>query len=685
MKFAHSWLAEYVSLPEEPEEVARRLTAAGLAVEYIERGAHGVVYDIDVTTNRVDAMNHLGVARELAAIFDRPLKLPTATPRESAEPAAKAIRIVIEDERCPRFAARVMRGVEVGPSPPWLVGRLAAIGQRSINNVVDVTNFVLWETGQPVHAYDATTIAEATILVRGARAGEKLVTLDNSERKLAAGMLMITDPSGVIGLAGVMGGLATEVTAATTDLVIECAHFDPKAVRQTARGLGMHTDACHRFERGSDPEAPAYAAGRVAELIQQVAGGEVLAGVVDVRTKPPSTYQVNGTLNLDRLFRFLGAEVPREIVERWYRALGFELVAAGESSYRVTVPSWRYYDVQPPRPDGDCYEADLFEEVARLHGLEAIPATIPASRGADAPPNPTVVRRHGIREHLAAAGFAEAVNYAFHDPAELAALPTLRPGAARVELANPLSERYSVMRQSLLPGLVESALFNLRRGASAVRLFEVGRGFFGDASAPQAFPEEVELVALLCGGTVGGPWEGQRELDFFAAKGVVESLAEAHGWALEFRSATLPGMVPGSSAEVLKEAEVVGVIGRLVRSETYPLFAAELELPVARPAVAVQVQAPSRFPGVAADLTLTHAVETPWSVLRATIAELAPPLLVGFALKDRYQGKGVPDGAVNTTIAFSYQATDRSLTQDEVNLAHSVLSEQLSARYSWPA
>lgn len=681
MKFSHRWLADYVELPEAPEEIARRLTAAGLAVEQIESGGHGAVYDVEVTTNRVDAMNHFGLARELAAIFDRALRLPTATPRESAEPAANAIRVVIEDERCPRFAARVMRGVEVGPSPPWLVERLAAIGQRSINNVVDVTNFVLWETGQPVHAYDATTIAEATILVRGARVGERLVTLDNSERKLVAGMLMIADPSGVIGLAGVMGGLATEVTAATTDLVIECAHFDPKAVRQTARGLGMHTDACHRFERGADPEAPAYAASRVAELMQQVAGGEVLAGVVDVRTKPPSAYQVHGTLDLVRLARFIGLEVPRATVERWMGQLGFALTPRGERSYRVQVPSWRYYDVLALRPDSDCYEADLFDEVARLHGLDAIPATIPASRGADAPPNRAVTRRHALREQLAASGFAEAVNYAFHDPAELTALPTVRPGAPAVELANPLSERYSVMRQSLLPGLLESALFNLRRGASAVRLFEVGRGFFGTSSEPQAFPEEVELAALLAGGTVGSPWEGQRELDFFSLKGVIESLAEALGVKLSFRPATLPGMVPGASAEILASGRVVGALGRLERSETYPLFAAELELPSAEAVGPVRVQAPSRFPGVAADLTLTHPLETPWSALEATVVELAPPLVAAFALKDRYQGKGVPDGAVNTTISFSYQAADRSLTQEEVNAAHSELSERLRERF----
>ncbi len=683
MKFSHDWLAQYVDLPEMPEEIARRLTAAGLTVENVENGPHGVVYDIDVTTNRVDAMNHLGIARELGAIFDRPLKPPTAAPREVTESAANAIRVVIEDDRCPRFAARVVRGVKVGPSPPWLVERLAAIGQRSINNVVDVTNFVLWETGQPVHAYDARTIAQATILVRGARAGEKLITLDNSARQLAAGMLVIADPSGVIGLAGVMGGLATEVTAATTDLVIECAHFEPKTVRQTARGLHMHTDACHRFERGADPEAPAYAASRVAELVQQVAGGEVLAGVVDVRARPSSTYEVDGTLDLARLARFIGLEVPRATVERWMRQLGFELTPQGECAYRVRVPSWRYYDVLPLRPEGTCYEADLFEEVARLHGLDAIPATIPASHGADAPPHPVVTQRHVLRDLMAAAGFAEAVSYAFHDPAELGAFPSLRPHAVAVELANPLSERYSVMRQSLLPGLLESALFNVRRGATAVRLFEVGRGFFASPANTSALPEEVELISLLCGGRVGAPWQGQAELDFYSVKGVVESLADLLGLELELRPAQLSGLVPGASAEIVSAGRVVGALGRLERSESYPLFAAELELPAGSRLAVPRVQAPSRFPGIAVDLTLTHRLETPWSELAKTITELASPLLVEHTLKDRYQGKGVPEGAVNTTIAFSYQSADRSLTQEEVNVVHAELSQKLRECYGW--
>ena len=684
MKFSLAWIAEYVELPAEllarPQEIADRLTAAGLAVEYVESVGADTVFDIDVTTNRVDAMNHVGIARELAAMIDRPLKLPSAAPVEIAEAASSALRVVIEDPNCPRFAARVMRGVTIGPSPAWLVARLAAIGQRSINNVVDVTNYVLWELGQPVHAYDAKTIAASTIIVRSARAGETLVTLDGQERKLQAGMLVITDPSGVIGLAGVMGGLATEVTEATTDLVIECAHFDPKAVRRTAKGLDMHTDACHRFERGADPEAPAFAASRVAELVQQVAGGEVLAGVVDVRTKPAADYEVSGTLDLIRLARFIGVEVPRATVERWMTQLGFVLQPSGEKTYHVRVPSWRYYDVLALRPDGSCYEADLFEEVARHWGLDAIPATVPAARGADALPLPERVRRGAVASHLAASGYAEAITFAFHDPRDAARLATLRPGAAALSLANPLSEHYSAMRRSLLPGLLEAALFNVRRGAAAVRLFEVGRVFFAREGA--LFPDEVEMVALLSGGELGSPWQGRVELDLFDLKGAIEGLAERFGVSLDTRPAELPGFLPGRTAEILAGERVVGVLGQLELEEGVPLFAAELALDALAGGPEFQtVEVPSRYPGIAADLTLTHPLSVSWRELQGVIHAARPVILASFALKDRYQGKGVPEGAVNTTIAFAYQAEDRSLTQEEVNEAHLAITSALQTRF----
>ncbi len=697
MKFSLAWLRDLVDLPEEPATVASRLTAAGLAVEQVEEAGSDTVLDVEVTTNRVDAMNHLGLARELAAIFDRPLRMPDASPPEAAEPAAGAVRVSIADPGCHRYAARVVRGVRIGPSPAWLRARLEAIGGRSINNVVDVTNYVLWELGQPIHAFDFAKVGGREIIVRAARAGEKLVTLDGVERELDLETLVIADAAEPVGLGGVMGGQASEVTEATVEVLIESAHFSPKAVRRTARRLGMHTDASHRFERGSDPEMCAFAASRAATLIRQVAGGEVLAGVVDVRREPDRSWRLQGRLAQARLDRFVGIPVPPADVERWLTRLGFELEREGEDAWRVRVPSWRWYDFQSPRTAagpgggvGECWESDLFEEAARLLGLDAIPATLPATRGGDAPPSPAIIRRRQVARHLAACGYAEAIHYAFHDPVDAAKLPALKPGAP-VELANPLSERYSVMRRSLLPGLVESARFNQRRGAAAVRLFEIGRVFFARSilhrpasGATPELPEEVEMVGLVAGGSVGSPWQRLAEIDFFDLKGAVEGLAAGFGVEIEARPAVLPGLLEGATAELLSRGEVVGYLGRLAEEEGCPLFVAELALPALGEGPAgLEVEASSRFPGVAADLTLTHGTEVPWAELAAAIEAHRPSILTGFELKDRYQGPGVPEGAVNTTIAFAYGAPDRSLTQEEVNAAHLALANQLESRYGW--
>src|SRR6202035_1256426 len=288
MLFSRRWLAEYVELPADADELARRLTFAGFAVEQVKAVDDDFLLDVDVTTNRPDCMNHFGLARELAVLLDRPLKPPAVALREAAERTADAAKVVLQDfAGCPRYLARVIRGVRVGESPAWLQARLESIGQRAINNVVDVANFCLWELGQPMHAFDLAKLAGATVVVRRARVGESLVTLDGQARELSPEMLVIADAERPVALAGVLGGLDSEVTESTTDILLESAHFDRQAVRLTARRLGIHTDASHRFERGADIEACAFAAERAAALIAELAGGTVLAGAVDERGAVP--------------------------------------------------------------------------------------------------------------------------------------------------------------------------------------------------------------------------------------------------------------------------------------------------------------------------------------------------------------------------------------------------------------
>ncbi|HYO16954.1 MAG TPA: phenylalanine--tRNA ligase subunit beta [Thermoanaerobaculia bacterium] len=682
MEFSLSWLADYVDLPADPRDLARRLTNAGLAVEGMTAHGGDTVLDVEVTTNRPDCMNHFGLAREVAVLYDRSLRRPAAAPPETSEQIEDAARIVVEDfEGCPRYAARVVRGVTIGPSPEWLRKRLEAIGLRPINNVVDVTNFILWEMGQPLHAFDLAKLAQTTIVVRRARAGERLVTLDGQERELDPGMLVIADAERAVALAGVMGGQDSEVTESTRDILIESAHFDRRAVRTTARGLGMHTDASHRFERGADPELCAEAASRAAALIAELAGGTVLAGVLDVRDEARDWLR-RGRLDLGKLDAFAGAAVPPGDARRWLTGLGFR-VEPSNGTWEVTVPSWRYYDFQPrPEPPHEVYPQDLYEEVLRIFGLDNIPAALPGIPGADAPRPEPVIRRERIRRLLAAAGYAEVVTFAFLDPAIEAAYPSLRPEAKPIRLANPLSEQYSVLRRSLASNLVETARFNQRRGLPAVRAFEVATVFF--ETGGEGLPHQPEHVGLICGGKVGTPWEREVDLDLFDLKGAVEALADAFGVRLDARPAELPGLLAGNSAELLRGGRVVGWLGRVEDEEGYPLYVAEIEAAAfAGGDVSLEVALPSRFPGISADFTLAHSLETPWAEVDRTIAERAPEDLVSWELKVRYRGPGVPEGAVNTTISFHYNARERSLTQEEVNARQLALNTELERRFGW--
>ena len=694
MKFSLAWLRELAPVPVEvgASEIAQRLTGAGFHVEGIEEAEGDTVLDVDVTTNRVDAMCHLGLARELAALFSVALRDPAAETTAAAGSSVAAAAVpppadhprieIVAPALCRRYAGIVIRGVTVGPSPEWLQRRLLAIGSRPINNVVDVTNYVLWERGQPLHAFDLPTIAEQHVIVREARAEEGVRTLDGEERKLTAGMLVIADPRRPIALAGVMGGQETEVGDATRDVLLESAWFDPKAVRRTAKALGMHTDASHRFERGVDPEGQLVAARRAAALIAELAGGTVVEPAIDAAGEqlPP---QQEIVLSHRRLERFAGAAIPPGEVERLLDAVGFDpnRVGSGEE-WRVGVPSWRRFDVLE--------EADLFEEVLRLHGFDRIAAALPAIAGPDAPELPAHRLRRLARHQLAAGGFVEAIQYAFYGEPEDArfapfgATANGEPGPA-LTLSNPLSERHVRMRRSLLPGLLESASFNRRRGVPALRLFEVGHVFWkGDDGAPQ----ETEHVALVAGGREGSPWQRAVELDLFDAKGAVEALGAALGRELVAEPADVRGLLPGRAARVRLAGEggtAIGYLGQVDEAdEGFPLFAAEIAtapfLPLPPPA---RVRLPSRFPAVEVDLTFTHAVDIAWGAIADAVEEARPRELVSFELENRYQGQGVPAGAVNTTIHFVYQLADRSLSQDEVNARQGALAALLQERFGW--
>ncbi|MEM1176921.1 MAG: phenylalanine--tRNA ligase subunit beta [Acidobacteriota bacterium] len=679
MQFSKNWIGDYVELPAEVEKLGERLTNAGLSVEGLEVCGDDHLMDLDVTTNRPDCMNHFGLAREVAAIFGRELRRPAVELEPVADAIEEVASLEIDDyELCPRYTALALRGVKVGPSPDWLVDRLEAIGSRSINNIVDVTNYVLWETGQPLHAFDLTKIGGGHIRVRRAAEGETLKTLDGDMRSLDPSILVIADGKEPIALAGVMGGFDSEVTDATVDVLIESAHFDPTTVRKGAKKLGLHTDACHRFERGADPEACLDAARRAAALMIELAGGELLAGALDLY-RPSAEWPPRIEIDVRRLDRFAGASIgwerTRDILDR----LGFDSAPVeGRDDdgqwLEVTAPPWRYYDFE------NGHAQDVYEEVMRIYGFDAIEATLPNVGGPDAPELPELRRRRIVQDTLAAAGFAETINFAFHSRDVDDAYPTFYADREAMELANALSDLYAIMRRSLLPNLVATARYNQRRGRGAVRVFEVGRIFGADAEQGRV---EMETVAIVLGCVLGTPWSGQRSLDFFDLKGVVEALATALSTELRFRSAEALKLVPGATAEILKGEGPVGLIGQLDEPDlAYPLFVVEISLDrLGASTVSLETKAPSRFPGIEVDLTLGHSLDVPWHEIRDEIQKAEVTDLVSFELKDRYDGEGVAAGAVNTTIAFTYNADGRSLRHDEINERQSALAARLEQRF----
>jgi phenylalanyl-tRNA synthetase beta chain len=689
MEFLLSWLADAVDSGEAtPPNVARlaeRLTSAGLAVESIreigaDEGGSDFVLDIEVTSNRPDAMCHFGLARELAVALEKPLRQPEA-PRFGAlstDGSAGAVRLE-DSDGCPRYVARVVRGVRIAPSPAWLRRRLESIGLRSINNVVDATNYVLWELGQPLHAFDLATIPGGELRVRRARAGERLTTLDGKERALDSEILVIADRARAIALAGVMGGAATEVSARTTDVLLESAHFDRRRVRIGAKRLALHTDASHRFERGTDFALCDAASRRCAALIVELAGGVVDEAAIDAIARRPEP--VAWRLDPAALERFAGFPIEVEEVERILTGLGFAPRRAAGASWEGTVPGWREVDFEPRRGRAEriAYPQDLYEEVLRHVGFARVPATLPRLGGIDAGSNPEHARALRLRRFLAGLGFAETIHYAFQDRDWDAAYPALERAGAPLALANPLSERHAVLRRSLVPNLVEAARFNANRGAAGVRLFEVGHLF------PGGDRPEIEAIAFVAGGRSGGDWDRHPEVDASSLKGVGEALfVEFDRLAPPVRAASLPGIVAGTGGEWLDEdGAPCGWFGLLEGAGTpFPLLAGEIRvaaIPAGRAPRAVVP--PPRLPGIAADLTLTHSLELSWAELERAVSGLAVSHLVGFRLKDRYQGAGVPPGAVATTITFNYHGGERTLTQEEVNAGHAALGAELERRF----
>jgi phenylalanyl-tRNA synthetase beta chain len=620
-------------------------------------GLDDAVFDIEVKSNRPDLMSVIGVAREASAATGAPVVPPIVAFEEGEEKAHDAASVeVLDTERCPRYLARVITGAALGSSPITVQARLTASGMRPLSNMIDATNYVMLELGQPLHPFDLRRLEGAAVVVRRAGRGERLVTLDKVERELTEEDLLIADREKGIAIAGVMGSAAAEVSASTTDILLESAHFQPRGVLRTARRLGLRTEASMRFERGSNPEAVGTAADRATGLIAEWAGGTVLAGAVEVG-HPGPRHRVG--IRPHRASKVLGYPVSKDEVLESLHRLGIE-ASADEDSVETVVPSYRW-DLQ--------LEEDLIEEVARVKGYDRVPESLPAVRQEGGMVDSYALRRR-IRGTLVRAGLREAFGYSFASSTDLALMR--HRDDQGILVANPLAVDQRFLRTSLIPGLVNAVAHNFAHGSHGVALFEVGRVF--ERGDPV---EERERVALAVGGRSSSGFPGEaREMDFFDAKGAVETLMRA----LSVRTWSLgdpPGepFHPARSALVMVGGERAGVIGEL-----HPRVAERFDLPV-RTAVAeldvaaVMPQADGgfsfreipRLPAVHRDLAFVLDESVPAGSIQAAIAE--DDLVDSVELFDVYTGEPIPAGRKSLAFSVDFRAPERTLTDDEADSA----------------
>ena len=599
-------------------------------------GGMDTVFDIEVTPNRPDWLSVIGIAREISALTGNPLKLPEVAVQESGEPVEKLTSVKVEaPDLCPRYTARVIRGVKIGPSPAWLKQALEKVGLRSVNNVVDVTNYVLFECGHPLHAFDYNLLGEHHIAVRRAAKGEGFVAIDGTQHELSGEMLVIADAKRTVALAGVMGGKESEINDQTTDVLLESAWFLPSSIRKTSKQCGLSSDSSYRFERGADIGGVTWASNRAAQLIQQLAGGQVARGIVDALAKPIEKRRVR--CRYAQVNRLLGIKVPAETVKKIFGGLSLNVVASDAKGCEVDVPTFRV-DVER--------EADLIEEVCRIHGVERIPAKMQPAYAAVSKFDAQWDALSRVRQILTALGFHEAQNQ------------TLL-GEGDLKLQNPLSADQQALRSSLVPGLLTNLRTNVSRHQFDVKLFEVGRVFASDGK------ESLRLALAVTGRREPHSWETsvrEAKLDHFDVKGALEEVGETLGVTVE---ATIKQIPPAQAKKLdLRDAVYVAEVGLeplLAAGERERTFR---ELP--------------KFPAVVRDVALVVEETVSHAEIVAAIEKDRNKVLERVELFDIYRGSSIATGKKSMAYSLTFRAPDRTLTDTEVNGAHEQLKRSLS-------
>jgi phenylalanyl-tRNA synthetase beta chain len=695
MKFSLEWIGDRVAIADAggPNGVRQLLDRAGLPVESAEGEGEGAVFDVEITPNRPDAMSHRGLAREVAAMAGLPFRDSggeSSEPPSSGPPVEELASVEIAVPRlCRRFGARVVRGIASVPSSGMVRARLGAIGAKSIDAAVDATNYALWDLGQPLHAFDLDKLSGGRVVVRKARRGEKLVTLDGVERALEPSDVVVADGERPVSLAGIMGGLDTAVSRTTTNVLLEAAWWDPVSIRRTSRRLGMHTDASHRFERGADPEAIPEALDLAARLLLGAAGGTLAPGRIDARGASFPRRRV--VLRLERVRLLAGdPRIDLDFAAAALTRLGFGIARKTARRLTAEVPSYR--------PDVSI-EEDLVEEVLRVWGYDRLPSRLPATAGAGGYLEPRRIIEDALSDEAAAAGFHETYSYPFVDREsdESSFGPWLEAtGTAKepLSLANPVDASKRDLRATLLPAILDAASRNFRHGARQVALFEVGRAFGsqGDIALPETF--ESRRLAFALGGEARPHWSApadSRGADFHDAKGLVERLLER--WVpaeeLAWRVFGAPAFVAGAAARCeTKSGALLGVVGIVGRAEREKrrlpdgVSAGEILVDaIPLEGRAVRFRPFSLFPPIVADLSYSLPSGVAWETVDAFARDLGLANLESLRLFDRYSGPGVPDGHVKTTVRLTFRSADRTLGQDEVNAERDRLASALREKF----
>jgi phenylalanyl-tRNA synthetase beta chain len=660
MKISLAWIREFVAVDLPRQDLVDKLTMIGLVADTVEERGEDAVLDLETYANRPDTLGHLGVAREIGAMLGLPLIEKSWPLVELAQATAEIADVQISNETlCPRYCGLVVRDVPVGPSPDWLTRRLEAVGLRPINNIVDVSNYVLFATAQPIHTFDFGKIGGGRIIVRKAKRGETLVDLDGRTLELETDMLVIADESRPVALAGVIGGQASGITAATRDVFIESATFDPVSIRKTAKKFGLSTDASYRFERGADIGFAPQAALMAASLLTQM-GGQASRGLLDVYPRPHKPKSLR--LRLRRIADLLGVDVPEAFVEEVLGRLGFRLETTHKGVWRVEVPTFR---VDVGR------EADLIEEVARFYGYDRIPSAFTPVDFFDLNVNRKRERLAKIRQTLLGQGLDEVINWSFADPEQEAAAAS---GLQPVAVQNPISNQASVLRTTLIPGLLENVAWNLNRGLEGVHVFELGNVHFWEGDKPR---EELRLGLLSTGLLPGAGWASpSTETDFYVLKGAFEALAEALRLEpVAFEEKAHPPFEAGRALALKVKGQEVGCLGVLrpaltaVFSVDRTVYAAEIDLAAmfGKTPKPFQVSPVPKFPGAIRDLSFLLDRGVSYQEVVRVVAKLNLPLLEGFDLRDRFSGPSIPADKVSLTVRLRFRHPQRTLVAEEVD------------------